>query len=87
MCDEQEASIKEICLSLVCGLNWVNEVLSIEILKCGMDLVKLFRMPPANLHLKKYYPRCFESAKMFNVNDTEDRAQLLYAPVMVRNGV
>ena len=51
-----------------------------------MDLVKLFRMPPANLTLKNYYPRCFETGrpKIFNVNDTEGRAQLLYAPVVVR---
>ena len=51
-----------------------------------MDLVKLLRMPPANLPLKNYYPRCSETGrpKMFNVNDTEGRAQLLYAPVVVR---
>ena len=51
-----------------------------------MDLVKLFRMPPANLSLKSYYPICFETGrpKLFNVNDTEGRAQLLYAPVGVR---
>ena len=45
----QGSIIKEIWLSLGCGLNWVNEVHYIWALQFGIDSVELFRSPPVNL--------------------------------------
>ena len=54
--------------------------------KIWNGLSKTIQDAPSKLALKSYYPICFETGrpKMFNVKDTEGRAQLLYAPVVVR---